>query len=69
MKPKIVGVIPSRFASSRLPGKPLLDLGGKTMLAHVYRRAAASGVFCKLLVATDDDRSTKKPRASAERWS
>ncbi|MCF0247250.1 MAG: 3-deoxy-manno-octulosonate cytidylyltransferase, partial [Synergistes sp.] len=42
---KFLGVIPSRYASSRLPGKPLLEIGGKTMLEHVYRRAVASDVF------------------------
>ena len=40
-QPKILGVIPARYASSRLPGKPLLEIGGKTMLEHVYRRACA----------------------------
>lgn len=48
-------VIPSRYASSRLPGKPLLDIGGKPMLQHVYERAVASGAK-RVLIATDDDR-------------
>jgi 3-deoxy-manno-octulosonate cytidylyltransferase (CMP-KDO synthetase) len=56
MKPKILGVIPSRYASTRLPGKPLLDICGKTMLEHVYRRALASGVFFRVIIATDDER-------------
>ncbi|MDD4160288.1 MAG: 3-deoxy-manno-octulosonate cytidylyltransferase, partial [Synergistaceae bacterium] len=43
--PRILGVIPSRFASTRLAGKPLLDICGKPMVEHVYRRAVASGVF------------------------
>ena len=54
--PKILGVIPARYASSRLPGKPLLEIGGKTMLEHVYRRACASGVFFRVIIATDDNR-------------
>lgn len=54
--PKILGVIPSRYASSRLPGKPLLEISGKTMVEHVYRRAMASGVFFRVVVATDDRR-------------
>ncbi|MDO5114755.1 MAG: 3-deoxy-manno-octulosonate cytidylyltransferase [Synergistaceae bacterium] len=54
--PKILGVIPSRYASSRLPGKPLLDIGGRTMLEHVYRRAVASGIFFRVVIATDDHR-------------
>ncbi len=54
--PKILGVIPSRYASSRLPGKPLLEISGKTMVEHVYRRALASGIFFRVVVATDDRR-------------
>ena len=54
--PKILGVIPSRYASSRLPGMPLLEISGKTMVEHVYRRAMASGVFFRVVVATDDRR-------------
>lgn len=37
--PKVVAVIPSRFGSTRLPGKPLVTLGGKPMVQHVYERA------------------------------
>ena len=54
--PKILGVIPSRFASTRLAGKPLLDICGKPMVEHVYRRALASGVFFRVVIATDDER-------------
>ena len=54
--PRILGVIPSRFASTRLAGKPLLDICGKPMIEHVYRRAAASGVFFRVIIATDDER-------------
>ena len=50
-----VVVIPSRFASSRLPGKPLLDLNGKPMIQHVYERGTESGA-AEVIVATDDDR-------------
>ncbi len=53
---KILGVIPSRYASSRLPGKPLLDICGRPMVEHVYRRAQESGIFSRLVVATDDSR-------------
>jgi len=56
MTPAFLGVIPSRYASSRLPGKPLLDICGKTMLEHVYRRAVESEVFFRVVIATDDDR-------------
>ncbi|MBP8684971.1 MAG: NTP transferase domain-containing protein, partial [Synergistaceae bacterium] len=54
--PRILGVIPSRFASTRLAGKPLLDICGKPMVEHVYRRALASGVFFRVVIATDDER-------------
>lgn len=56
IQPKILGVIPSRYASSRLPGKPLLDICGKPMIEHVYRRAVASGIFSRVVIATDDSR-------------
>lgn len=48
-------VIPARYASSRLPGKPLIDLAGKPMVQHVYERALEAGVS-EVLVATDDER-------------
>ena len=47
-------VIPARFASSRLPGKPLLDIGGKPMIWHTYQRALETGIDAKnVIVATD----------------
>jgi len=48
-------VIPARYASTRLPGKPLLDIGGKTMIQRVVEQACASGAD-EVLVATDDER-------------
>jgi 3-deoxy-manno-octulosonate cytidylyltransferase (CMP-KDO synthetase) len=50
----IVVVIPARFQSTRFPGKPLADLDGRPMIEHVYRRAAASRVVSRVIVATDD---------------
>ena len=50
-----VVVIPSRYASSRLPGKPLLELQGKPMIQHVYERGMESGAT-EVVIATDDDR-------------
>ncbi len=50
-----VVVIPSRFASSRLPGKPLRELNGKPMIQHVYERGLESEAG-DVIVATDDDR-------------
>lgn len=48
-------VIPARFASSRLPGKPLLDIGGKPMLQRVYEQAQKSEAS-RIIIATDDSR-------------
>ena len=50
-----VVVIPARFASVRLPGKPLRQIAGKPMLQHVYERATESGAD-QVIVATDDAR-------------
>jgi 3-deoxy-manno-octulosonate cytidylyltransferase (CMP-KDO synthetase) len=47
--------IPARYASSRLPGKPLLEVGGKSILQHVYDNARASGA-AEVVIATDDER-------------
>ena len=48
-------VIPARYGSSRLPGKPLIMLAGKPMIQHVYERALATGVQ-DIVIATDDER-------------
>lgn len=55
-------VIPARYGSSRLPGKPLLDIAGKPMFAHVHARACQSGAE-EVLVATDDARIEAAARA------
>ena len=57
--PKIVCVIPSRYQSSRFPGKPLADLCGKPMIQHVYERALHAGDVSFAIVATDDERIFK----------
>ena len=53
---KIIGIIPARYASSRFPGKPLIDLKGKTMIQRVYEGAVKSKYLEKVIVATDDQR-------------
>ena len=53
MNNNILGVIPSRFASTRLHGKPLKDIHGYPMVWHVYQQAAKAGL-AQLIVATDD---------------
>ncbi len=52
----IIGVITSRYASQRLPAKPLVDLLGKTMVQRVYEQARKSRLLSRVVVATDDDR-------------
>ena len=52
----ILGVIPARYASQRLPGKPLVDIGGKTMIQRVYEQAALCQDLQAVVVATDDAR-------------
>ena len=53
---KIAAVIPSRFQSSRFPGKPLAQIAGKTMIERVYRQVEKAGCFSEIIVATDDQR-------------
>jgi 3-deoxy-manno-octulosonate cytidylyltransferase (CMP-KDO synthetase) len=50
------GIIPARYASTRFPGKPLIDILGKPMFWHVYQRALESGCLEKVALATDDTR-------------
>ncbi len=54
--PNIVAGIPARYSSTRFPGKPLALLGGKPVIEHVYRRAAAAPFVDEVIVATDDQR-------------
>jgi 3-deoxy-manno-octulosonate cytidylyltransferase (CMP-KDO synthetase) len=58
-KPHVVIVIPARFGSTRLPGKPLVLLAGKPMIQHVYERAKMAGQADRVIVATDDERIVK----------
>ena len=53
---KILCVIPARYASTRLPGKPLRDIAGKPMICRVYDRAAKARSLSGVVVATDDER-------------
>ncbi|MEY4289018.1 MAG: 3-deoxy-manno-octulosonate cytidylyltransferase [Bacteroidota bacterium] len=53
---KVLGIIPARYASSRFPGKPLIDLKGKSMIQRVYEGALKSKAMSKVIVATDDQR-------------
>jgi 3-deoxy-manno-octulosonate cytidylyltransferase (CMP-KDO synthetase) len=55
-KLNIVGIIPARYNSSRFPGKPLIDLKGKTMIQRVYEGVKKSQLLTDVIVATDDQR-------------
>lgn len=55
MSSPFIVVIPARFASSRLPGKPLLDIAGKPMIRHVWEQARRSAAQ-RVVIATDDER-------------
>ena len=52
---KALGVIPARYASTRLPGKPLLDIAGKPLIQRVYEQAVQSQAQ-RVIIATDDER-------------
>ncbi len=51
---KIIGIIPARYASTRFPGKPLIDIGGKSMIQRVYEQANKTKLLTAVVVATDD---------------
>ncbi|MEM6263269.1 MAG: 3-deoxy-manno-octulosonate cytidylyltransferase [Bacteroidota bacterium] len=53
---KVLGVIPARYASSRFPGKPLVDIAGKSMIQRVYEQAQQAELLDAVVVATDDAR-------------
>ena len=56
LTPRLAIVIPARYASTRLPGKPLADILGKPMVQHVYERALAVPGVDTVVIATDDQR-------------
>ena len=63
MPVQVVCIIPSRYESTRFPGKPLADLCGKPMIQHVYERVLKSGAVSSAAVATDDERIFQAVRA------
>lgn len=52
----ILGIIPARYASTRFPGKPLADIGGKSMIRRVYEQSKKAECLSDVYVATDDHR-------------
>ncbi|MDX2085524.1 MAG: 3-deoxy-manno-octulosonate cytidylyltransferase [Candidatus Melainabacteria bacterium] len=59
----VLAVIPARYASTRFPGKPLVDIGGKPMIQHVWERVMQVAEVARVLVATDDERIAQAVQA------
>ena len=59
----VVGIIPARMASTRLPGKPLLAATGKYLIQHVYEQVSRTAGLSAVIVATDDERIVDAVRA------
>lgn len=62
---KVIGIIPARYASSRFPGKPLVDIGGKSMIQRVYEQVKNTSCLHEVIVATDDDRIAEHVKSFA----
>lgn len=62
---KVIGIIPARYASSRFPGKPLVDIGGTSMIQRVYEQVKNSSCLHEVIVATDDERIAEHVRSFA----
>ena len=58
----IIGIIPARYGSTRFPGKPLANIGGKSMIQRVLEQASQATSLSKIVVATDDERIAKAVR-------
>ena len=58
-----IAVIPARYASTRFPGKPLISIGGKTMIERVWEQARQAKLVSKVIVATDDERIASAVRS------
>lgn len=61
--PRVVAVIPARYASTRLPAKPLADINGKPMIQWVYERVKKCRTVDQVIVATDDTRIVEKVKS------
>ncbi len=65
---KVIGVVPARYHSTRLPAKPLADIHGKTMVQHVYEIALKAHELDDVVVATDDERIASVVRGFGGRY-
>jgi 3-deoxy-manno-octulosonate cytidylyltransferase (CMP-KDO synthetase) len=64
----VVGAIPARYGSTRLPGKPLQLIAGRPMIEHVYRRAAGAAGLDRVVVLTDDERIARAVEGFGGEW-
>jgi len=64
----VVGAIPARYASTRLPGKPLRRIAGRPMIEHVYRRCLRAPSLGQVVVLTDDDRIAEAVGGFGGEW-
>jgi 3-deoxy-manno-octulosonate cytidylyltransferase (CMP-KDO synthetase) len=64
----IVGAIPARYGSTRLPGKPLLPIAGRPMIEHVYTRVARARGLTRVVVLTDDERIARAVESFGGAW-
>lgn len=62
-RPRVVAVIPARYAAVRLPGKPLLNETGKFLVQHVWERVIEARRVSRVLIATDDERIARAARS------
>lgn len=62
---RTIGIIPARYESSRFPGKPLVDIGGKSMIQRVYEQVKGCASLSEVVVATDDSRIEEHVRSFA----
>ncbi len=62
----IIGIIPARYGSTRFPGKPLANVGGKSMIQRVLEQAKQAQSLAKVVVATDDERIAEAVRQLGE---
>ncbi len=65
---KVIGVIPARYHSTRLPAKPLAEIQGKPMVQHVYEVAQRAGELNEVFIATDDERVAAAVRGFGGRY-